>query len=147
MHATSVSYGGPSAYLDINWTAPGDGIISITGSAWDDGFYADRDANWWLSVGGTTIASHGSVYGLVRTDSAAQFSNNLLPGDSLTGITVTAGEVVEFAVATDTYVGHFVGVQEDITLNTSVPDPCSTLGLLGGAFALIGALKRLKISA
>lgn len=116
MHAPSVPYGGPTAYLDIKWTSPTNGAISITGRAWDDEFNAGRDANWWLSVGGTTKASRGSVYGLHRSDTAAQFSSNLLPGNSLTGISVTKGEVVTFAVAADTYYGHFVGVQEVITL-------------------------------
>jgi hypothetical protein len=109
--------------LDINWTSPANGVISITGSAWDDFFDAGRDANWWLSVGGTIIASRGSVYGLVRSDVAAQFSDNLLPGYTLTGISVTAGKVVEFAVAADTYYGHFVGIREDITLTVTQATP------------------------
>jgi hypothetical protein len=121
MHAPSVPNGGPTSYLDINWASPANGVISITGRAWDDVFAADRDANWWLSVGGTTIASRGSVYGLHRSDGAAQFSNNLLPGYSLTGIGVTQGEVVQIAVAADTYYGHFVGVEEDIVLSGIAP--------------------------
>jgi len=124
MHAPSVPYGGSGqygvtgAYLDIAWTSPANGVISVNGMAWDAVFASGRDANWWLSVDGTTIASRSSVYGLERTDSAAQFANNLLPGSSLSGIDVTAGEVVELAVAADTYYGHFVGVQEIITLST-----------------------------
>lgn len=121
MHAPSVPYGGPTAYLNINWTSPANGVISITGRAWDDAIAAGRDANWSLSVGGMIIASRSSVYGLYRTNAAAQFSNNVVPGDSLTGIAVKQGEVVEIAVAADTYYGHFVGVQEDITLYGVAP--------------------------
>jgi hypothetical protein len=140
MHAPSTPYGGPSAYMDINWTSPANGVISITGSAWDDQFDVGRDANWWLSVGGTTIASRGSVYGLQRSDPGAQFSNNVLPTDSLTDIDVTAGEVVEIAVAADTYYGHFVGVQEDITLTT--PDAGSSSSLVMIALGGLAFLRR-----
>ena len=133
MHAPS-QYNGPGAFLDFKWTSPASGTISISGKAWAASFYADRDANWTLSVGGTDIASRAGVYGVYRSDSAAQFDSNLLPGGSLTGINVTAGEVVEFTVKTDTVYGHFVGVQESITLNTSVPEPSTCIA---GALLLL----------
>jgi hypothetical protein len=137
MHAPSVPYGGPGVFLDIDWTSPANGTISIDGNAWDAAFDSGRDANWWLSVGGTPIASRGSVFGLNRTDSAAQFGSNVLAAYSLTGIQVTAGEVVRFGVATDTYYGHFVGVTENITLNQSVPEPSSTFTVLAICLGLI----------
>ena len=126
LHAPSVPYGGPAAYMNIRWTSPANGVISITGRAWDAEFNPGRDANWWLSVGGTSIASRSSVSGLQRSDTAAQFSSNLLPGHSLTEISVTQGVVVEFAVATGTYYGHFAGVEESISLTVRQTVPVVT---------------------
>ncbi len=151
MHAPSVPYGGPSTYLDIAWTSPANGVISINGSAWAANewlasFGSSRDANWWLSVGGTEIASRSSMYAVSSTDNTAQFASNLLPGSSLSGISVTAGEVVEFGVAANTYYGYFVGVDEAITL-TTVPEPEPTTlvdgaGLLGFVLMKLGARSR-----
>jgi hypothetical protein len=147
MHAPSVPYGGPTTFLDIDWRSPANGTISISGSAWDAAFYDGRDANWWLSVGGTTIASRGSVFGLYRSDPAAQFSSNLLPAQNLTGIGVTAGEVVRLGVATDTYYGHFVGVTEEITLTEPVPDYSPNFLMLAISLVLITLRQRAAIRA
>ena len=70
-----------------------------------------------LIVAGKTMAQRSSVIGLHRGDAAAQFSSNLVGDSSLKRIHVHAGDVVEFRVMTETYYGHFLGVDETITLN------------------------------
>ena len=129
MHALSVPYGGLGTFLNVQWTSPADGTINISGLAWDGEIIDGRDVGWSLLVGGQVIAQRSSVFGLYRTDAAADFGANLVGGASLTAIPVTQGEVVEFLVATDTYYGQFVGVQENITL-TTVPEPAGALILV-----------------
>jgi hypothetical protein len=136
MHALSIPYGGETTFLNVKWTSPADGTIDITGRAWDGGIFAfpDRDVAWSLSLGGQAVANRSSVRGLFRTDTGAQLGANLIGGNSLTGIPVNAGEVVEFRVLTQTYYGQFLGVEENITL-TVVPEPGSVslfvAGILG----------------
>jgi hypothetical protein len=115
MHALSVPYGGDTTFLNVRWTSPGDGMIDISGTAWDGQIFSDRDVAWALIVGGKTIAARHSVIGVHRDDAGAQFECNLLAGNSLKHLRVAAGEVVEFRVAADTYYGHFVGINEQIT--------------------------------
>ncbi len=119
MHALSLPYGGGSTFLNVKWTSPAEGTIDISGQAWDGEIFLDRDVSWTLSVGGQVIAQRTSVRGLYRTDPGAQFSGNLVGHNRLTGIRVKQGEVVEFRVAATTYYGHFVGIQEQVTLHTS----------------------------
>jgi len=128
MHALSVPYGGDTTFLNVTWTSPADGTIDISGRAWDAKVFADRVISWSLMVGGQTIAERSSVYGLYRNDAGAQFESNLIGGSQLTGIPVVQGEVVEFRTVALSYYGHYVGIQEDITL-TVIPEP-GTSGLL-----------------
>ena len=119
----------------ITWTSPGTGLIDLSGAAWDAYFERGRDASWALSVNGTTVAEHSSVFDLLRTDAAASFGNNVLPGKSLSGIPVSSGDAVTFSTDSGTEnPGHFLGV--DITVDfTAVPEPISSgiavLGLVG----------------
>jgi hypothetical protein len=117
MHALSLPYGGDSTFLNVKWTSPENSMIDIAGRAWDGEIFADRDVAWVLVVGGKTIAQRASVIGLHRADAGAQFDANLTGDNSLKHIRVNKGEVVEFRVMTDTYYGHFVGVEETITFN------------------------------
>ncbi len=135
MHAVSIPYGGDTTFLNVRWTSPVNGMINVTGSAWDGMLsgYPGRDAGWALLVGGQTIAQRYSVLGLYRNDAGAQFAGNLLGNASLTAIPVTMGEVVEFRVMTDTYYGQFVGINENITL---VPEVGSVPLLLTGIIGL-----------
>jgi hypothetical protein len=122
LHALSVAYGGDSTFLNVTWTSPADGTIDISGRAWDAQIYSDRDMRWSLSVGGETFAERSSVRGLYRTDSSAQFASNLLGDHTLAGIPVARGDVVEFLLATQTYYGQFIGLEESIAF-TPVPEP------------------------
>jgi hypothetical protein len=117
MHALSLPYGGDSIFVNVRWTSPGDGWIEISGTAWDGEIFSDRDVAWMLIVGGNTIAQRQSVIGVHRDDAGARFDSNLLAGNSLKHIRVAAGDVVEFRVLTDTYYGHFVGINETITFH------------------------------
>jgi hypothetical protein len=142
MAAISIPYGGASTFINVRWTAPGDGTIDITGRAWDGMIqpYGDRDVAWQLLVGGQTIAQHLSTVGVSRGDAAAQFANNLLPGQSLTGIPVLMGDVVELRAISETYYGAFMGLDENIAL-TAVPETGSVPLILAG-LAVIAALRK-----
>lgn len=115
LHALSRPYGGDTTFLNVKWTSPGDGIIDIAGRAWDGQIFADRDVAWKLIVGDTTIAERRSVIGLHRIDAGSKFESNLIGNNSLKHIRVKKGDIVEFRVMTDTYYGHFVGIEETIT--------------------------------
>ena len=143
LHALSIPYGGDSTFLNVTWTSPGDGSISINGRAWDGQIFPGRDVSWSLSVGGQTLAQRSSVFGLYRTDTAAQFASNLWGSQSLDTIPVTQGEVVEFLVAAQTYYGQFVGLDETIAF-TPVPEPTSALLLLLGWPLFAGFANTLK---
>jgi len=138
MHALSIPYGGDSTFLNVTWTSPVAGVLDISGRAWDGLIQSDRDVAWSLSVGGQLVAQRSSVQGLFRSDSAAQFANNLLAGQTLTGIPVTQGEIVQFQVATDTYYGEFLGVQTELAV-TTVPEPGTCILLF---LACVGLLYR-----
>jgi hypothetical protein len=131
MHALSIPYGGDTTFLNVKWTSPADGTIDITGRAWDAKVFPERVVAWLLIVGGQTIAERSSVYGLYRTDAGAQFESNLIGNSQLTGIPVVQGQTVEFRVVALSYYGHYVGVQEDITL-TVIPEPGTGSLLLAG---------------
>jgi hypothetical protein len=132
MHAISLPYGGDTTFLNVRWTSPGDGLIDITGRAWDGEIASDRDVAWALIVGGQTFAQRSAVRGIFRTDTDAAFDSNLVGGNSLSSIPVTAGEIVEFRVMTDTYYGNFVGVQENITFVPEVKSvPLLVAGMAG----------------
>ena len=116
MHAMSIPYGGGSTYVNVRWTSPGDGTITIAGRAWDGmvSGYPGRDVGWALLVGGQTFAQRYSVLGLHRGDEGAPFGDNLVGTASLKNIPVTRGEIVEFRVISNTFYGQFVGVEETI---------------------------------
>ncbi len=139
VHPLSWYYGGQSEFVNITWTSPFAGTISISGIAWDAAFYAGRDTSWELTAAGTLLASRSSVYGLYRTDLEASFVNNLLSGKSLTDIPVQAGDVVMFQVEATTSDGHWVGIDMDITL---VPEPTTIVLLTFGGLALLGRKHR-----
>ena len=134
MHALSEPYGGLTTFLNVTWTSPADGKIDISGRAWEGEIFADRDVAWMLIVNGEVFAQRESVQGLYRTDAGAKFSANLVGGHSLKNIPVAEGDVVEFRVIATTYYGHFLGVEENITL-TSSAQPRRKHGPLGNSNA------------
>jgi hypothetical protein len=147
----TASYGRPE--MSITWTSPGTGAIDISGLAWDAGFDFNRDSFWELSVNGNALAERGTIVGTFRTDAVASFGNNVLPGQSLTGLTVGAGDVVEFrAVKTPSSpYGHFMGV--DVTVDftpSAVPEPSTYLAgallLLPFGSSAIRLLRKNKVS-
>ena len=95
MHALSIPYGGGAIYVNIRWTSPGDGTVSIAGRAWDGmvSGYPGRDVGWALLVGGQTVAQRYSVLGLHRLDDGARFDDNRTGNSSLmTFLSRTAGK-------------------------------------------------------
>jgi len=142
MHSLSRNYGGATTFLNVKWTSPADGVVDIAGRAWEAEIYADRDVRWTLSVAGQTVAARGSVQGLYRTDAGAQFAANVTAGSSLQNIPVNVGDVVQFSVMSEQGYGHFVGVEENITL-TVVPEPGVGALLVAGGAAL-GMMRRCR---
>lgn len=116
IHVSSSGFAGP---MSVSWRAPRAGIVTVTGRAWDASFAADRDANWTLTLNGATIAERNTIRGTFRSDAAATFANNLLPGQSLADIPVAAGDVLRFTTNRLTFFGHFMGVSMSIDLTTT----------------------------
>ena len=83
------------------------------------------------------------VYGLTRNNAGSQFSNNVLSGQSLTSVNLTAGEQVTFLTQTTTFFGHFVGVNLAIA---AVPEPEEWAMMLVG-FGIVGFQIRRKQAA
>ena len=121
MHALSKPYGGDMTFVNVTWTSPGEGVVDISGRAWDGWIFTDRQVGWSLTVGGKTIAKRASVGGIFRGDRSAKFNANLVGNHSLSGIPVSKGDVVEFRVTAGSYYGQFVGVEEQITLKPKGP--------------------------
>jgi len=100
----------------IRWRAPHAGKIDVTGRAWDGYFDPGRDASWTLAISGVKVAQRATVVGTLRTDRAADFTDNRVDGKSLMGIPVSEGDDVVFDTATQKgNYGHFMGV--DIKIN------------------------------
>lgn len=121
LHALSIPYGGETTFVNVKWTSPASGIIDISGRAWDGSIFLDRNVTWLLKVDGRVIARRFSLRGLNRNDLGSQFSANLVDRRRLTRIPVRKGTVIEFRVVTESYYGHFVGLEEKITLRTLKP--------------------------
>lgn len=139
----TASYGGGD--MSITWTSPGVGKIDVAGSAWDAYFDPGRDSSWRLFVGGTLVAERDTIYGTYRTDTTASFANNLLGGQQLTGISVVAGDVLEFLpvkTPTSPY-GHFMGVDLNVDF-TPIPEPASFAAVAGIGLLAFAAARRLK---
>jgi len=138
IHVTSIPYGGNSSPMSIAWTAPWAGTIDVSGQAWDAQFFDGRDAGWTLSLNGAPIATHSTIFGLHRTDPAADFASDILPGQSLNGLAVNAGDVLRFSTFVNTFYGHFMGVDFSVNLTAAGSSP-STLINLGTISADIAA--------
>jgi len=118
LHAMSVPYGGDTTFVNVKWTSPSAGVIDITGRAWDGEIFPDRNVSWQLLVNGKAIAQRVSLRGLNRNDKGAPLAANLTGRRKLQKIPVRKGTIVEFRVITESYYGHFVGLEETITLRT-----------------------------
>jgi len=137
-HSTNTPNEAALGLANVIWTAPEDGIIGITGRAWDAAHNAERNTDWSLTVDGVLVAELTTgVFGITRNDAAAQFSNNLLIGQTLEDIIIEAGDTIVFTLDAKgtTEAGHFVGTELTITY---IPEPAS-LALLGLGGLLIGS--------
>jgi len=141
----SYSYGDDDDDTSVTLTLPVAGILSLSGRVWDAGFPGGRDSSWVLTLNGVTVAERGSMFGLYRNDAAAQFSNNLAFGQSLTGIAVNAGDVIELRTHVTTTYGSFMGLDLEArvqTQTTVVPNPNSALLALAGLSSLVRVRRR-----
>jgi hypothetical protein len=148
MHSSNA---GDPNLVAVTWTSPNAGTISIDGRAWGASIEYGREVKWTLTVNSTVIARRdGSLglYGILRTDDAALFADNLVLGQSLSGINVQMGDIVKFTVFSDTTTGHFAGVEQEITF-TPIPEPSTYLAgalmLMPFAAAGVRAFRRTKL--
>ncbi|MBE0544816.1 MAG: hypothetical protein IH623_26050 [Verrucomicrobia bacterium] len=141
MHSSNV---GDPNLVAVTWESPDAGTISIDGQAWGASIVSGREVKWTLTVNSTVIAGRDGLSGLVRDHADALFSNNLVGGQSLSGINVQMGDIVKFTVFSDTTTGSFAGVQQEITF-TPIPEPTTLIAgaLLGIPFS-IAAVRRLR---
>lgn len=144
VHSTSLSDDLNNTHLgNVTWTSPGSGTIDILGQAWDAYHDPGRDDEWRLSLNGTIIAACGSIYGINKGAAAAQFSNNLLPSQTLAGIPVAEGDVLKFEVQNTTYpYGHFSGLQLNVTHSVPEPGSAALVSLFLGAATVFRWRKR-----
>jgi hypothetical protein len=134
MHSSST----PGTLVGAIWTSDQDGVVNISGAAWDALHEAGRNSNWSLFVNDTLVASSGSVLNLLRDDPAASFDQNVEVGQSLINHTVSIGDTVSFYTQANSATGHFTGVEFNIAL-TPIPEPQS-LSLLVGSFIAVALL-------
>jgi hypothetical protein len=145
VHSTDNFNGPGHGIANVIWTAPSAGTIDISGDIWWVRNIS-RVNDFSVSVGGTVISdgsiSDGSSF---TRSSPLAFSSGLLPGDSFTGIPVSAGEIVELAITNGTAAGEIDGIGLQINESTAVsavPEP-NYLWLVALVLALIG-LRRLR---
>ncbi|MFN0138437.1 MAG: hypothetical protein ACKVS9_20220 [Phycisphaerae bacterium] len=121
IHVASSCCGYPSP-VEIAWTVPIPGLLTVQGGAWNAVFAPDRDAGWQLALNAQTLASRSSVFGLFRTDAAAAMGNNLAPGASLIDIPVNVGNRLVFTTSRTgaSAFGHFMGVDIDLELHCTI---------------------------
>ncbi len=123
----------------VVWTSSEAGVVNITGRAWDAFHEAGRDSNWKLYLNDTVIAERASVFDVVRGGANAAFGNNIVGGASLASISIGIGDTVSFLTEATTPLGHFTGVELNIS---QVPEPASFALVLGSLALLVGARRR-----
>jgi hypothetical protein len=142
VHSNDIFNGNGSDIANVIWTSPGAGTIDISGSIWQVRNLG-RINNFSVFVGGTLIAagsiSDGSAF--TRSNPLA-FASGLLPGDSFTGIPVSAGEIVELAITKASGAGEIDGIkwQIDESPATVTPEP-GRFWLVGLGLGFIGMLR------
>lgn len=138
-HSTTPATGGLVPLGNVSWTSPVAGVITVSGRAWDAYHDANRDDQWRLYIDGILVAGRGSVFGLGRSEADALFENNLQPGQSLSGWSVAPGDTVVFEIESLTPLGHLVGVDLSIDLETKqpgeVPEPSQAIPVLAAVAA------------
>lgn len=120
----------PSAPIAVRWTAPADGVISISGAAWAAFFDPSRDAGWTLSLNQTVLAQRASIVGMLRTDLGATFTANIVGGKSLADHAVAAGDTLTFSTYNLSTFGHFMGVEIEIDFTPDCPGDTNGDGLV-----------------
>ena len=125
-----------SGGLGILWSSPNDGIADITGGTWE-GRDIGRGNFWSLSKNGVELTS-GNIASGDAFDSSNPFDFSTGSGGlgAVTGITVSAGDILAFNVSKTSNFGDYLVVDFTVALDSaSVPEPAPlalmVLGLLG----------------
>lgn len=140
---TTDPFNGADGTTSVLFTSPSTGIVNINGAVWDARSIG-RANTWELLVDGAILAAgllQGQEYSI--DGSNRDFPNNF----SLQNIPVNTGSGVELRLTRFGGAGDFVGVDLDITYDTSVVPVPPALPLLGSALAALGFLARRRRAA
>lgn len=116
--------------IAVRWTAPADGLVSISGAAWAAFFDPSRDARWTLLLNQGVLAQRNSISGVLRTDLGASIAANVASGQSLTDQPVAEGDTITFITNSITTFGHFMGVELEIDFDPGCPGDTNGDGLV-----------------
>jgi hypothetical protein len=142
VHSTDSFNGSGQGIANVIWTAPSAGTIDISGDIWWVRNLG-RVNDFSISVGGAVVAdgsiSDGSSF---TRSSPLAFTSGLLPGDSFSGIPVSAGEIVELAITNGSAAGEISGIslQIDESPLAAGPEP-NYFWLVGLGLGLTGLLR------
>lgn len=128
----------------LKWTSPVKGIIDISGSIWYGQSGLDRNNNFYLYLNSTLIAqgnvSNNSHNGIAN---ALTFSDALLSGKTLSGLSVNENDVVWLVNAKGSDPGTVSGISLTITETANpVPVPAAVWLLGSGLMGLIGIKRK-----
>jgi hypothetical protein len=121
------------------WTSSEIGVVDITGQVWDALHDTGRNSSWALYINNTLIAERSAVFGLTRDTANANFANNTAVGASLDSVSIVIGDTISFYTEATTALGHFSGVELEIT---QVPEPAAVALILGSLGLFLAASRR-----
>jgi hypothetical protein len=134
LHSTNP---GTGAAVAVNWTAPADGSIDVTGLTWYAHSAVSRSNDFVVTLGAATLGT-GVVSNTLHAGSA-----NALPF-SFSGLSVSAGTVLtlSYTPSAGQPFGSIAGLSETVTFTPSPVPEASTWAALTVGLALLGVQVR-----
>lgn len=131
-HTTDNGNGSGFGPLNILWTSPGQGVITISGGVWQARDTAGRSNRWSLVLNTTTLTGGD----LTASDpynraNPFEFSTGTGGATAVTNVSVLSGDTVQLLLERTSTAGDFVGMNFVVTF-TPIPEPTAILatGLL-----------------